>query len=173
MKSNLLLYGGIGLCAALIGIYVANSRLQPAAPQSQAVAALYQQSMANDKGVTQSLASLKGQPVLVNFWAPWCAPCVEEMPELSTLHTEVAPKNIRIVGIGIDSPANIAEFSLKHKIGYPLYVAGMSGTELSRQLGNKAGGLPFTVLIAGDGSIRKTYLGRLDMAKVRADLASL
>lgn len=173
MKRNFILFGAIGVLSALIGIYVANGRSSPAPAASQAVAALYQQSLPDAKGTVQTLATLKGQPVLLNFWAPWCAPCVEEMPELSSLQAEVSAKKIQIVGIGIDSASNIAEFSTKHKIAYPLYVAGMDGTALSRAFGNKAGGLPFTVLIGADGTIRKTYLGRLDMAKVRADLASL
>ena len=89
------------------------------------------------------------------------------------LQNEMASKNLQIVGIGIDSPSNIQQFATKHQITYPLLVAGMQGTELSRELGNQAGGLPFTVLIDTQGSIRQTYLGRLNMEKVRADLAGL
>jgi thiol-disulfide isomerase/thioredoxin len=110
---------------------------------------------------------------VVNFWAPWCAPCVQEMPELSQLAAESAGKNIGVIGIGIDSPTNIAQFAAKFKISYPLYVAGMSGTDLSRQFGNTAGGLPYTVLIGTDGQVRKTYLGRLRFAELKADLAAL
>ena len=61
----------------------------------------------------------------------------------------------------------------KFKISYPLYVAGMSGTELAREFGNKAGGLPYTVLIGADGQVRKTYLGRLKFDELKADLAAL
>ena len=173
MNRNIVIFCAIGLVSALIGGYVADSRIAPSAPQSTAVASLYQLSLPDAAGANQSLANLKGKPLLVNFWATWCAPCVDEMPELSALQSEVAPKSVRIIGIGIDSPSNIAEFSTKYKIAYPLYVAGMSGTELSRQFGNKAGGLPFTVLIGSDGLIKKTYLGRLKMAEVRADIAAL
>lgn len=173
MNRKVLLFGAIGIVAASVGVYVGNLRMTPSEPVPAVVSTLFQQTMPDDKGVPTSLAAFKGQPVLVNFWAPWCTPCVEEMPELSSLQTEVAPRKIRVIGIGIDSPSNIAEFSSKYKIAYPLFVAGMSGTELSRQFGNKAGGLPFTVLINGNGSIKKTYLGRLKMAEVRADLAAL
>jgi peroxiredoxin len=94
------------------------------------------------------------------------------MPELVELQTEMAGRNVQIIGIGIDSPSNIQQFAEKLQISYPLLVAGMQGTELSRQFGNQAGGLPFTVLIGPDGSILQTYLGRLDMKKVRADLGT-
>ena len=80
---------------------------------------------------------------------------------------------MQILGIGIDSASNIAEFAAKYKIAYPLYVAGMEGTDLSREFGNQAGGLPFTVLIGADGKVRKTYLGRLKFDELRKDLASL
>ena len=109
---------------------------------------------------------------IINFWATWCPPCVSEMPELVALQTELADKNLQIIGIGIDSPSNIREFSSTHHITYPLLVAGMNGTELARQFGNQAGGLPFTVLINPQGQVRKVYLGRLDMKKLREDLLS-
>jgi peroxiredoxin len=95
------------------------------------------------------------------------------MPELVALQAERADKNFQIVGIGIDSPDNIRQFAQKNKITYPLLLGGLEGTELSRQFGNESGGLPFTVLITPDGIVRKTYMGRLNLEKVRADLASL
>ena len=78
---------------------------------------------------------------------------------------------MQIIGLGIDSPSNIAEFTKKYNISYPIYVAGMDGSELTRQLGNQAGGLPFTVLINADGKVVKNYLGRLKMDQLRADIA--
>jgi len=138
-----------------------------------AVTNLFTQSLADLGGKPQALAQWQGKPLLVNFWATWCAPCVQEMPELSNLAGEDGGKRFNVIGIGIDSPSNIAEFAAKLKIAYPLYVAGMSGTELSRQFGNSAGGLPYTVLIGADGQVRKTYLGKLKFDELRADLAKL
>lgn len=142
-------------------------------PAHTPVAALFSQSMNDASGASHSLSRWKGKALIVNFWAPWCAPCVEEMPELDQLATESAAKNINVIGIGIDSPANIAEFATKLKITYPLYVAGMSGTELARQFGNNAGGLPYTVLIGADGQVKKTYLGKLKFEELKADLDAL
>ncbi len=168
-KKNWLIYGGIGLLFAMIGAYAATLKPQPSAP----VQALYAQSLPDASGTPQALAQWKGKAMVLNFWAPWCAPCVEEMPELSQLQKEQAGKNLQVIGIGIDSPSNIAEFAKKFNIAYPVYVAGISGTELSRQFGNKAGGLPYTVLIGADGQIKKTYLGRLKFEQLRADLAAM
>lgn len=134
---------------------------------------LFMQSLPDSQGVKQALAQWKGKPVLVNFWAPWCGPCVREMPELSALAGSEAGKKLQIIGIGIDSQANIAEFAGRMKVTYPVYVGGMEGTDLSRDLGNTAGGLPYTVLIGADGQVKKTYLGQLKFDQLRADLATL
>ncbi len=121
----------------------------------------------------QALSQWQGKAMVVNFWATWCAPCVREMPELDAMAKELAAKNIAVIGIGIDSPSNIAQFAAKLKISYPVYVAGMEGTDLARELGNAQGGLPYTVLIGADGAVRKTYLGQLKFDQLRADLAAL
>ena len=144
-----------------------DGRAQPA------VDSLYATSLNDLAGKPQPLAQWKGKPLLVNFWASWCAPCVSEMPELSELAAGDGGKRFNVIGIGIDSPTNLAEFARKIKISYPLYVGGMGGTDLARALGNPNGGLPFTVLIGADGQVRKTYLGRLKFDQVRADLAKL
>jgi thiol-disulfide isomerase/thioredoxin len=173
MKKSLLPMLAVAILFAGIGIFVGAKKFDTAPPASNATAQLLAQTLPDAGGQPQSLSQWQGKHLVVNFWATWCAPCVEEMPELTTLQSEIAPRNIQILGIGIDSSANIAEFSTKYKIGYPLYVAGMEGTQLSREFGNQAGGLPFTVLIGSDGKIRKTYLGRLKMDELRKDLAKL
>jgi thiol-disulfide isomerase/thioredoxin len=138
---------------------------------------LYAQTLNDLSGKPQSLAQWKGKPLLVNFWATWCGPCVQEMPELSALANEEAAneasKRFNVIGLGIDSPSAMSEFAAKHNIKYPLYVGGMGGTELSRAFGNTNGGLPFTVLIGADGQVRKTYLGKLKFDELKADLAGL
>jgi thiol-disulfide isomerase/thioredoxin len=142
-------------------------------PAHSAVTKLYGQSMNDLAGKSQALSQWKGKPLLVNFWAPWCAPCVQEMPELSAMAAKEGGKHFNVIGIGIDSSSNLAEFVKKTPVSYPLYVGGMSGTDLSRELGNVNGGLPYTVLIGSDGQVRKTYLGRLKFDQLQADLAKL
>jgi len=156
-----------------IGIYFGVKRLQPSAPADTAVAALMQVSMKDSGGKQRKMSEWQGKVLLLNFWATWCPPCVSEMPELVALQNELAGKNLQVVGIGIDSPSNIREFAEKHQIIYPLLLGGLEGSELSRQFGNQSGGLPFTILIGPDGSVRQIYMGRLNMEKVRADLATI
>jgi thiol-disulfide isomerase/thioredoxin len=183
MKNHVAAYAIVAALFAIMGALVATHE-KPAAPLTTSIAPtdgrahtpvtrLFAQSMNDVAGKAQPLAQWKGKALLVNFWAPWCAPCVEEMPELSTLAGEMRASNINVIGIGIDSPSNIAAFATKLKIAYPLYVAGMSGTDLAREFGNAAGGLPYTVLIGADGEVKKTYMGRLKFDALRADLAAL
>lgn len=172
-KRSKLAVGVIALFFVAAGAWVAGHRLKPSAAEPAAVTSLFAQSLPDVAGKQQALAQWRGKPMLVNFWASWCAPCVQEMPELSALQQELGPNSLRIVGIGIDSSANIREFAQKLSVSYPLYVGTIDASELSRQFGNQAGGLPFTVLIAADGSIRKTYLGRLKMDEIRRDIGAL
>jgi thiol-disulfide isomerase/thioredoxin len=173
MKQSTVAIGLAAVLFATAGAWYGNHRSMPAAAQSSPVTSLFAQTLPDLADKPQPLAQWRGKPLLVNFWATWCAPCVQEMPELSALQTEMGETSLRIVGIGIDSPANIREFAKKVPVTYPLYVGGMGGSELSRQMGNQAGGLPFSVLIGADGSIRKTYLGRLKMDEVRRNVRGM
>lgn len=173
MKKNLALLVLLAVISGGAGIYFGTQKFALTTPEPAAVANLFGQTLPDASGKEQSLAQWRGKILIVNFWATWCGPCVEEMPELTHLQHELPAKNMQIIGVGIDSPANVADFAAKLKISYPLYVAGMRGTELTRLFGNQSGGLPYTVLIAADGHIKKTYLGRLKIEELRQDLASM
>ncbi|MEO6917966.1 MAG: TlpA disulfide reductase family protein [Collimonas sp.] len=173
MKRNILIFVPIAILFCVIGVYFGVQRHTPVPAESAAVAALFAQEMPDAAGKSSSLSQWKGKPLVVNFWATWCAPCVEEMPELNALQTEIAAKNIQVIGIGIDSADNIAKFAEKYKISYPLYVAGSGATALLRQFGNQAGGLPFTVLIGRDGEVKKMYLGSIKFDELHKDLSLL
>lgn len=181
-KKKLAVYAVIAIAFGATGAWIAVSKKQPdpvtatyvATPDGKphsAVEALFATTLNDPAGKPEALSKYKGELLVVNFWAPWCAPCVEEMPELSTLAT--GQGKVKVIGIGIDSPSNIAQFAGKHQIGFPLYTAGMNGTDLARNLGNATGGLPFTVVIGPDGQVRKTYLGRLKFKQFKADLAAM
>ncbi len=114
-----------------------------------------------------SLADFGGKWLVLNFWATWCAPCIDEMPELSAMAGELTGTDIQVLGIGIDSARNIGEFASRHQITYPLLVAGPGGVELLRRFGNASGGLPFTVLVAPDGRIVERILGRVDVRRLK------
>lgn len=124
-------------------------------------------------GQPQRLSQWRGRTLVVNFWAPWCPPCVHEMPALASLSREFEANHVQFVGIGIDSAQNMQAFEQKVKVGYPLLVAGYAGTDLARALGNNAGALPFTVVIDAHGKVRFQKLGELAPDELRSVLQSL
>jgi thiol-disulfide isomerase/thioredoxin len=111
------------------------------------------------EGTPFDWSSLRGQPLLLNFWATWCPPCVKEMPELDRFHREFSAAGWQVVGLAIDGPTPVKEFLAKVKVGFGVALAGFGGTELAQTLGNTAGGLPFTVLIDARGRIRHRKMG--------------
>lgn len=109
---------------------------------------------------TQSLAQWQGQLLVVNFWATWCAPCREEMPELAALAQEYAGK-LTVLGISLDNLHTMQAFSQHTPIPYPLLSADIEGMALSTSLGNINSVVPHTVIIGPDGKILKSYFGRI------------
>ena len=172
--------GGMGLAGWLA--WQSSSRRAPAAnravtqepaarPKDPDPQAFFSANLPDLQGQSFAMSSLKGLPLVVNFWATWCPPCVEEMPLLDRLSRDVP--QARFVGIGIDTAKNIAEFAAKIPVSFPLYVAGHGGIAMVRDLGNAAGGLPFTVLIDSKGQIFKLILGQVEANSLRVSINEL
>lgn len=132
---------------------------------------LFRQTLPDLVGTAQDIAQWRGRPMLVNFWATWCAPCVKEMPDLDRLQAEFP--GVAFVGIGIDSAPNMVAFVEKVPVAYPLLEARSTGLELMRELGNRNGGLPFTVILAEDGRILRSIMGQVEPDEIRATLRLL
>lgn len=116
------------------------------------------------EGEPQAMAQWKGKTIIVNFWATWCPPCLEEMPALSKLHAQYQGRNLMVLGISSDDLDKIREFTLQAPVSYPLLSGDIDAMNISESLGNDKGVLPYTVIIAPDGSIAKTYFGLVNQA---------
>ena len=123
--------------------------------------AFLQQSFNTPDGAELSFSTLRGAPLLVNFWAPWCAPCVEELPMLDTFYQAQRHRGWQLVGLAVDQAAAVQRFLQATPVSFPVAQAGLAGIQLSRQLGNGAGGLPFSVLFDARGRIHRRKLGQL------------
>jgi len=158
------LAGLLGVALVGAGVY-AYDRSAAAPRTTPDTSAFYAQRLRDGVGTERNLADLRGKVVVVNFWATWCAPCVEEIPMFSKVHAE--QDGVAFVGLGIDSPGNVTGFNARFKPSYPLLVAGASGTELARALGDDSGALPFTVLLDREGRVVQSHLGKVDEATLR------
>jgi len=156
-----------GALAGALGVAMSWRRTEPAAVTAGTTAALFAATFPDAYGQPQPLAQWRARPLIVNFWATWCPPCVEEMPDLQQVRNAYRDRGVEVIGIGIDNAARIAEFRDRHRITLPLLVAGAGGSELNRTLGNDSGALPYTVLIGADGRIRERHLGQVKPEQLR------
>ncbi len=160
-----LLIVAVSTLAAGAGYYFGNpwQAVPPpreAAPSADASARLLALTLPDLNGTPQALSQWKGKVLVVNFWATWCPPCKEEMPEFSRLHRELSSNGVQFVGISIDTADKVAAFSKETPVSYPLLVSGLESLDLASDLGNRAKGLPFTVVLRPDGNPQQVKLGK-------------
>ena len=123
-------------------------------------------------GKALDIKALKGKPVVINFWATWCPPCIREMPDLAALAREMGDQ-AAFLGIAADTDGNVKKFTAKNPgIDFPLVLAGYNALNLSRQWGNERGGLPFTVVLDAKGQIQWRHSGTVDVEALRSMLKS-
>jgi thiol-disulfide isomerase/thioredoxin len=155
-----LLYAGVAGAAAAAGAGLAWLKWRPD-ESSQDAAALWPLSFETPAGSTLRMEALRGKPLLLNFWATWCPPCIEELPLLDEFYRQNASKSWQVVGLAIDQPSAVRSFLARTPVSFPVAIAGLAGSELSRALGNLVGGLPYTVVIAGSGKVVQRRMGRV------------
>jgi thiol-disulfide isomerase/thioredoxin len=104
----------------------------------------------------------RGKLLIVNFWASWCGPCMEEMPDLVRAQTKYGARGLQIVGAAVDDPDAARKTQQALKIDYPILIASPENMLAAmRAMGNDAGGLPFSVIVAPNGDVVDRVLGTL------------
>lgn len=170
-----LLMAGVGAVAAVAG-YAANAwrigAFGPPAPED-AAAAILGSTLKTLDGAPQPLAAWRGRILVINYWATWCAPCREEIPLFVRLQQEYAAKNVQFIGIAVDQADKVRDFAREFKVDYPLLIAGIDAVDLSRRAGNKAGVLPYTLILDRTGKLAASLLGGISEARMREELAPL
>ncbi|MFT0533222.1 TlpA family protein disulfide reductase [Castellaniella hirudinis] len=153
----------LGGASAVLGAWAAPALARAALLPADAV---FGRAFDTLQGVSQPLSDYQGRPVVLNFWASWCAPCVREMPLLESIHHQ--QPELALVGLAIDTRANVQRFLEKIQVSYPLLLTGTQGIPLMRDLGNKSGGLPFTAFFNRQGRLVSTAMGELKPEDLQA-----
>lgn len=155
------LYAGVAALAAVAGVGVAWKGQGGGDLSAEALTAFWASTFETPNGEPLSMTAFQGRPLVINFWATWCAPCIEEMPLIDDFFHQNESKGWQVLGLAIDQPSRVRQFLSQFPVRYKIGLAGLNGTEVSKILGNEAGGLPFTVVLSADGKLIQRKLGKL------------
>ncbi|QFY41493.1 TlpA family protein disulfide reductase [Candidatus Methylospira mobilis] len=116
-------------------------------------------SFSDHMGSAHRLSEWQGKWLAVNFWAPWCTPCLEEIPLFTEAQAALGSQGLQVIGIALDDAGNVAQYLAEKPLNYPVLMGDENGVGLAAALGNEYGVLPYTVIFAPDGHIAHTQLG--------------
>ncbi|MFT3664384.1 TlpA disulfide reductase family protein [Piscinibacter sp.] len=170
-RRELVIGSAAALTAAAAGVGVAWWRLHP--QDVPLPAGFWESRFERPEGGELALADYRGKPLVLNFWATWCPPCITELPLLERFQREQQPRGWSVLALAVDGPTPVREFLRKRPLALPVGLAGLDGVEFGRALGNAQGGLPFTVVLGSDGRLRSRKLGALKPAEVEAWAAAI
>jgi len=119
-----------------------------------------------DGGQVAIPGDFAGKPLLVNVWASWCGPCIEEMPELQRFAAAQVPGGVQVLGIALDDEANVREFLRKIPVTYPIALDMPGPADAGVRLGNPKGVLPYSILVSADGTLLKQRIGPFQAGEI-------
>jgi thiol-disulfide isomerase/thioredoxin len=160
--------GGLGMAAGLAGALVAWQKFEPHAVMDEAVQNFWTQSFEKPEGGNLSMQAFQGKPLLINFWATWCPPCIEELPLIDAFYNQNKSKSLQVIGLAVDQPSMVRRYLTQKPLSFPVGLAGFNGTELGRTLGNAQSVLPFSVIFDAKGRLLAQKAGKLDQSDLEA-----
>ena len=177
MKSSPLLLAAVALVSMLGGVLLfqlldPGDATPPAAVEKKPLE-LHSIPLSDLDGNESRIEDWHERILVVNFWAPWCAPCRREIPALIEVNREYAGRGVRVLGISFDGEQQVRSFAAEYGIDYPLFLTGNRGAMYNAALENPSGSLPYTALIDPDLRIVYQHNGELTADKLRAELDKL
>jgi thiol-disulfide isomerase/thioredoxin len=157
-----LITAGVAAAAAAAGVggYLLQRRVAPADPAAEAsIAELWKLDFETPGPKRLAMASLRGKPLVLNFWATWCPPCVREMPALDRFARDHGEQGWQVLGLAADNAEAVRKFLAVTPVSFAIALTGFAGIDLSQRLGNGSGGLPFTVIFGRDGQVLQRHSG--------------
>jgi thiol-disulfide isomerase/thioredoxin len=123
--------------------------------------ALWGLSFDKPDGEPLPMKRFQGRPLLINFWATWCPPCIQELPLIESFFKQQGPNGCQVLALAVDQAEPVRQFLRRQPLSFPVALSGAQGMGLTQQLGNTAQGLPFTVLLGAKGQLLQRKVGRL------------
>jgi thiol-disulfide isomerase/thioredoxin len=117
--------------------------------------------LSNLQGQSTPIRTWAGRPLVINFWATWCAPCRREIPLLKSLSGEWASQGVAIIGIAVDHRDQVLHFADQFKIGYPLLIGEQDALDVAAKFGVASPAFPFTVFTDRRGEVVALFVGEL------------
>jgi thiol-disulfide isomerase/thioredoxin len=181
VNRQLLAVIGVSMLSALAGIllyryFIYQPQFASAPVTAEQAQKSQPQSLLKFRDITLSDVNQKQQPLnqwdhkqllVVNFWAPWCAPCRREIPDLIEIQKAHA-EQLQLVGLSFDSVENVREFSTQFDFNYPLLLVDQQARQLNQFFGNNSGGLPFTVILNAEREIIYRHSGEVDKSQIES-----
>ena len=124
-------------------------------------------------GQQRNVSEWKGTVLVINFWATWCPPCLEEIPHFIKLQDKYGHQGLQFVGIALEDVEEVLGFANEQGINYPLLVGEQEVIKLAGKFGNRIGGLPYTVILDRKGHISFIKQGPLSISKAEQVITSL
>lgn len=153
------------------GGYLAN-RNWLAASETPAAEQRITFTLPDTSGTPRSLDEWRGRPLLVNFWATWCAPCRREIPLLKHAQA-VHGENLQVIGVAVDYVEDVLAYAETAEFNYPVLVGQEEAMAAAETSGVEFLGLPFTMVIAADGRLIKTHIGEILQTHIEEIVAVL
>ena len=157
----------IALAAGLAAFFISRALLRPETPPPEPIRPAVIPEMRPDvtladrDGKPRALSEWDGRPLVINFWATWCAPCRREIPMLNALAAEEAAAGVEVIGIAIDFREDVLKYLEKMPISYTVLIGEQDGMAAARAFGMESMGLPFTAFTDRQGRIATIHVGEL------------
>jgi thiol-disulfide isomerase/thioredoxin len=177
VKRNIFGLAAIALVSMLVGALSFNL-LQNDSPTTKPTSAkaqieLHSIPLFDLTGQQTTIGDWKGDVLIVNFWAPWCAPCRREVPSLIKIQLEYAQQGVSVLGISFDNEPQVSRFAADYQINYPLFLTGNRSAMYNAAFGNPSGSLPFTALLDRNQRILFQHNGELSAEQLLEQLEAL
>lgn len=140
-------------------------------PDADSLRDFWAMTFESPEGRPLAMSSLRGKPLLLNFWATWCPPCIEELPLLDSFYRANQSKGWQVLGLAVDQPSAVRQWLQRKPLTFPIGMAGFQGTDLGRSLGNASGSLPFSVVFGASGGVLARKTGKVTLQELQQWLA--